>query len=203
MEDWHTVALTKKNEQEKQEEEWIKERDAAFDKTGSDQTEYDKQLLTLSSGFLAVSLAFIKDIVPLASARCLWSLYLSFLLFAVCIMVVLFSYQFSISANVKVKEYYDKKLAGYIDPKFPNLHALLVTWVNRASGIVFALGVCSIVTFVIINLRTEADMAHDNRKGGLAEDGAPVKVPYQPDYLKKGQQIKTPPPPPPPPPPKK
>ncbi len=92
-----------------------KEIDDVYATINEDQAEYDKQLLTLSSGFLAVSLAFIKDIVPLKDAELLWILYLSFILLAFCIVSVLFSYQFSIAGLFKAKEYWDDLLIGKKD----------------------------------------------------------------------------------------
>jgi hypothetical protein len=99
-------------------DECNKEIDDIFERIGDDQSEYDKQLLTLSSGFLAVSLAFIKDVVPLKDAEFLCLLYSSFGLLALCIMVVLFSYQFSISGQLKAKEYWSAR--RLVPAKFPH-----------------------------------------------------------------------------------
>ena len=60
------------------------------------QSEYDKQLLTLSSAMLGVSLAFIKDVVQLRNAELLFVLYASWAAFGICILGVVFSFQLSI-----------------------------------------------------------------------------------------------------------
>jgi len=58
-------------------------------------------LLTLSSSALGLSLAFIKDIVPLARALWLPLLYASWVLFVLCIVATLASFQVSIAAQNK------------------------------------------------------------------------------------------------------
>lgn len=172
-----------------------KEIDEVYATINEDQGDYDKQLLTLSSGFLAVSLAFIKDIVPLKDAAHLWILYLSFILLAFCVLSVLFSYQFSIAGLFKAKEYWDKLLIGEKDAKFPYVYAHRIKIVNRISGFFFLLGVSSLVFFVILNLDQEAKMTNDRAR---TNDGAYVKVPSSNVYEERGSYIKAPPAPPPP-----
>ena len=170
-------------------QECRKESDEAFKRVDNDQAEYDKQLLTLSSGFLAVSLAFIKDVVPLKDADFIWLLYISFSLLAFCILLVLFSYQFSISGNMKVKDYWDSRANGSHDRDFPMAYARIIKWLNRVSGLLFGLGVCSLVLFVILNLNHEANM---KGKTIVAMDGAHIKVPQSGDTVEKGAHIKVP-----------
>ncbi len=173
-----------------------KEIDDVYTTINEDQGEYDKQLLTLSSGFLAVSLAFIKDIVPLKEAEYLWVLNLSFTLLALCIMLVLFSYQFSIARLFKAKEYWDNQLAGKKDAEFPYGYARHIKLVNRISGILFFLGVSSLVLFVILNLNNQANVSLDRNAG--TKDGSNLQVPSSGDTIQRGAHIKAPPPPPPP-----
>jgi hypothetical protein len=140
----------------KDEERDQKEIDDTFATINKDQGEYDRQLLTLSSGFLAVSLAFIKDVVPLKDAEFLPILYTAFILLGCCIMLVLFSYQFSISGHLKAKEYWDNRLVGNENAAFPLRHAKFIKWVNWVAGIFFGLGVSSHVIFVILNMYHES-----------------------------------------------
>jgi hypothetical protein len=167
-----------------------KEINDVYSTINENQAEYDKQLLTLSSGFLAVSLAFIKDIVPLHSAELLWILYLSFVSLALCIVSVLFSYQFSIAGLFKAKAYWDNMLAGKKDTKFPYTYADRIKVVNKASGILFLLGVSSLVIFVILNLGREATMPN---KWSLTQDGSYIRVPPSGEKVEKGAHIKVPP----------
>jgi hypothetical protein len=169
-------------------EECKKEIDDIVKTINCDQAEYDKQLLVLSSGFLAVSLAFIKDIVPLQDACDLPLLYSSFILLGMCIMLVLFSYQFSISGHLKAKKYWEEKQAG-ADMPFPFGHAILVKRVNWGSGFLFGCGVSFLVLFVILNLRNEANMK-TNRS--MAMDGAHMKTPSSNYTEDRGSLLKAP-----------
>jgi hypothetical protein len=168
-------------------DECKKEIEDIFKRIGDDQSEYDKQLLTLSSGFLAVSLAFIKDVVPLKDAEFLFLLYSSFVLLALCIILVLFSYQFSISGQLKAHDYWEKRKTG-IDEAFPYLHAVCVMWLNRISGVFFGIGVLLVVFFVVLNI-SEAKMGRDR---GMAQDGALIKAPAD-NGEQRGSIIKAPP----------
>jgi uncharacterized protein involved in cysteine biosynthesis len=152
MKDWHNASGAL-DEEIKWCEKCKRESDDAFKRVSSDQAEYDKQLLALSSAFLAVSLAFIKDVVPLRVAQFLSFLYLSYALLAACIVLVLFSYQFSIAGNLRAKKYWDELQVGN-ETKFPYGHANWVKWLNRSSGILFVSGVSLIVAFVILNIFT-------------------------------------------------
>lgn len=143
-----------------------------------DQAEYDKQLLTLSSAFLAVSLSFIKDVVPLPSAIHTWLLYWAYASLVVCIASVLFSYQFSIAAHWKAKEHWERKKDGK-ESDFPYGHATIIPWINRSSGLVFAMGVFFLALFVILNLKNEANMKAPS-SGNAEERGSCMKVPPKP-----------------------
>jgi hypothetical protein len=196
MRDWHSpidplIDEAKKRHEECQ-KECQKEIDEVFKTINEDQAEYDKQLLTLSSGFLAVSLAFIKDVVPLATAIYLPALYIAFGLFACCILTVLSSFQFSIWGQFKAKRYWENQQAGSIEGKFPFRHAILVIAVNLLSGILFALGVSFLVIFVALNLSKGAAMSNKPMQSSMANDGACMKTPPFRHRVEKGQNIKTP-----------
>jgi hypothetical protein len=56
---------------------------------------FDKAILTITSGAFAVSVAFIRDIVPSPFPNTLWLLGWSWLLFALSLIVILFSFRAS------------------------------------------------------------------------------------------------------------
>lgn len=60
---------------------------------------FDNNLLVYSSAALGISIAFIKDIVPLEHAEWLRTLYLSWFSFAGCMIVTIASFQFSVQAQ--------------------------------------------------------------------------------------------------------
>ena len=161
--------------EEKQRAECTKERDSAYDSINRDQAEYDKQLLTLSAGFLVFSLAFIKDVVPLNHAAHLWALYLAFILIGICVCLVLLSFQFSIHVHIKVGSYWQHR--NYVPTggkqtgrkRFQvGLRRLLlrikrdgkrIRCLNWSSGMLFIAGVAFLVGFVISNISRQARMS--------------------------------------------
>lgn len=77
---------------------------------------FDNNLLTFSSAALGLSIAFIKDIVPLEQAEWLKFLYGSWIAFAVCIVVTVFSFQIAAQAQrahtIALADYYLKSDAS-------------------------------------------------------------------------------------------
>jgi hypothetical protein len=115
---------------------------------------YDRSLLTLSSGALAVSLAFIKDIVPLKQAVWMPLLYISWIAFAACIVVTVFSFRLSILAQKKqlphLWAFYMERKQEYFDKKSHASTALAVA--TDLAGALFVVGLVSTVVFACKNL---------------------------------------------------
>jgi hypothetical protein len=88
-------------ERTRAEELYDQHRDKVWDDIKSGTEAFDKNMLTFSSGALALSLAFIKDVVPLSKAIWLASLIGSWIAFVICILITLFSFRFSIKALEK------------------------------------------------------------------------------------------------------
>ncbi|WP_318517743.1 hypothetical protein [Photobacterium leiognathi] len=66
---------------------------------------YDKAILTLSSSGLAISLTFIKDIVPLSQAEFLWLIKFGWIFFLISIVISLLAY---ITSNKAIDVEMDK-----------------------------------------------------------------------------------------------
>ncbi len=173
----------------RKEDEYTKEADAAHEASNRDQAEYDKQILTLSTGLLALLIAFIKDIIPLAHARFRGLLYFSYLLFGLAIVMVLFSFQFSIAGNARASS----------DPVFPYMFARQVTFLNWGCGAIFVLALIFSSIFVAINVQIQADSTSEKITMEM-KGGQYMKPPSPSTIVEKGQTMKAPPPPPPPPP---
>lgn len=176
------------------------EANAAFEAANKDQAEYDKQLLTLSSGFLAVVLAFVKDIVPLKDVVCLACLYLALLALVLCILLVLISYQASSLINVRLREYWEgRKSNAEIQNRhtvvaFPEKLSKCVECLNRSSGIAFSLGILFLLIFFIVNINHEVHMEKQNQHAiEKQHQEAPSSIPEREE---RGSHIKTPSPPP-------
>ena len=68
------------------------ERKALVEALREGATTFDKAILTFTSGAFAVSIAFLKDVIPKPYPNTLWLLGWSWLLFALSLVVILFSF---------------------------------------------------------------------------------------------------------------
>lgn len=119
----------------------------------SNSESYDKAILSLSSALLGVSLAFIKDVVPLHEARHPWLLIFSWYAFGFAIISTLISFrvsqlainrEFAIIAALYLNDDVDSCKRG-------NKYAGATVFVNILSGIFFVLGIACSIAFVSIN----------------------------------------------------
>jgi hypothetical protein len=121
----------------------------------SNAEKYDNAILTLSAGILGVSLAFIKDIVPIDEAINVCLLKLSWVCFSLAIVFTISSFMLSQWA-IKVQLTYAERY--YLDSKDDflkkrNVPAIATDWFNLLAGILFIIGVSTTVSFVIYNLK--------------------------------------------------
>lgn len=123
-------------------------------KQNSNSENYDKSILTLSSAGLGLSLAFIKDIVPLARVHDHSMLLASWSFFAAAIVITLVSFQCSQRAIQRAlddaEKYYLKNIEEYQTKNNPWNTA--TSWLNSISGIAFVLAVLATAVFVFTNL---------------------------------------------------
>jgi hypothetical protein len=156
-----------------EQDECRKERDSAFETLNTQQAEYDKQLLALSAAFLGVSLAFVKDVVPLHDAVHLWEFDWALGLFLACVCLVLGTFQYSIQGHFRLVEYWQlhEKALEETDEALAKINLeLLALWdwlhgkeakirrLNWTSGALFVAGVMLLVIFVITNVTREAHL---------------------------------------------
>jgi hypothetical protein len=118
---------------------------------------YDQSLLTLSSGGLGLSIAFIKDIVGLQNAVWLWLLYSSWIAFAACIFITVISFQFAIKTQkehlVNCGKYYLECKEEYRDKRGGFSKAL--TACTMIAGGLFVLALVCTITFAIKNVEVQ------------------------------------------------
>jgi hypothetical protein len=167
-----------------------KEIDETHATINKNQEEYDKQLLTLSSGSLLLALAFIKDVVPTDQAIDRWLLYASFVVLTICVLSVLASYQISNAGLSRAKLYWENQRDGDKQMPFPYHRAEMIKRWNFFSGIAFSFGIILAMCFVIINLHQEAILSDQRSR---TTDGQQVKIPASGDWAQKGANIKAPP----------
>ena len=151
--------------------------------SGSD--EFDKSILTYSSAGLGLSVAFIKDIVPLASADGLPLLYASWVAFGLAILTTVFSFQLSVNAQTThldhLRKYYLEKKPEYINA--PNPAGSWVGYLKWISGLCFVLAVGGTIYFSIWNVRETRHMTDDRSR---ANDG---RTPATMRFLREGRGV--------------
>ncbi len=141
------------------EELYDRHRDKVWEDIKSGTENFDKYMLTFSSGALALSLAFIKDVVPLGKAVWIASLMGSWIAFVFCILVTLMSFQCSIKALEStipaLNEYYLQRKEDAFNRHLQSFWSRAVGWCTLGQVIFFALGVIFTMTFVIANVRED------------------------------------------------
>jgi hypothetical protein len=150
-------------------------RKKVWEDTKSGSENFDKYLLTFSSGALGLSLSFIKDVVPLKEAIWIPWLIASWVAFLLCILVTLFSFRVSIRALEKMvphlNEFY---LEGKVDAFNKHLEdrwTKAVDWCAYGGIILFVLGLIFTMMFVGANIREAKQMSeNDNRPKPIRVD---------------------------------
>jgi hypothetical protein len=144
---------------------------------------FDNNMLALSSGALGVSLAFIKDIVPMGKAVCLTLLMASWIAFAVCIVITIVSFQVSIAALKEHRGFLNKVFASRTHEVFNHKTFLrkVLTGCTYAAGFFFIAGLSCTMVFVIKNVEN-VNMTHDTEPIKQAVVAGDV------DSLNKGRQ---------------
>lgn len=165
---------------------------------------YDKSILSLSTTILGLSMAFIKDIVPLQGASYKWLLYTSWTSFVLSIVFVMISFYSGKKASLNriddAYEYYVEDNDDAFNKKDYWYRATEL--LNNFSGITFIIGIILTVCFVGFNLtHHEKGISMDKKnekgtsesskeskviKGGRTNDGAiPAQMPPKKDNQPK------------------
>lgn len=150
--DSHTSAIS--GDDQRRIELWDEHRKQAQEDIQSSTDSFDKNLLTVSSAALGFSIVFIKDIVPLNKAVWHSVLYASWLCFAACIVITVFSFQVSVAALRKhleyLQQYYQEKDETFLNKK--SLPEIVLKWFTWAAAVFFLAGIICTVVFCIKNL---------------------------------------------------
>jgi len=133
--------------------EFKEHRERVWEDRQASADAFDKALLTFSSGALGLSLAFVKDIVPLAHAVHLKFLYASWACYLLCIVITIISFRLSIKAMDKqlvfLEEYYLKGKEAFLNPK--NVWSDAVNLCAILGAGLFISGLFATVVFVYSN----------------------------------------------------
>jgi hypothetical protein len=173
--------LTKYNddlkEYEKKLDEYFDKHKAETEKRQISSSEnFDKSVLTYSSWALGISIAFLKDFVPIDIANNAFLLYCSWYLFIISIGLTTVSFLVSYkSLEVSLKyayEYYKNKNSEYADKT--SYFTKTVEWFNYTSAFCFILGIAFTVIFASTNLEKAA--MEKKVKRHIGQDGLPPSL---------------------------
>jgi len=110
------------------------------------QDQYDKTLLTLSTGALGLSFAFIKDIVNISSATNINFLTGSWICLTLSILCILISF---LSAKYALDKAIEAEDSGaFYESKLDRLTSIL----NLMSAVFFIIGLIFLTVFIKLNL---------------------------------------------------
>lgn len=129
-------------------------RDYLVELQKSNSQNFDKAILSLSSTTLAISLAFIKDIVGLNQANCLILLKFSWFSLVAAIIITVLSFLFSQAGINKqleyAEQYYINQKDDYLTKKNPL--KILSNFSGYFSAFFFIAGIVLTVIFVVSNI---------------------------------------------------
>jgi hypothetical protein len=164
------------------------------------QTEYSKQLLSLSSAILALSFAFLKNLVTVKTAIWFCLLYTAWGLFAATIFFTLVAIRISIKAHKIYKDDIEEELAGGTDLKGETWRDKILPALSWLTTLCFIGGVACLVVFAVTNIQRERAMSDETYATPTLPSG--ITPDTQRDWIEvqRIKPIKQPPPPPPPPP---
>jgi hypothetical protein len=161
---------------------------------------FDKGMLTLSSGALGVSLVFIKDIIPLGHAVWISLLLISWVAFALCIVVTVVSFLLSTAALKRHRDLLDEmyKTKNRELEKNQTSGWSISVWIcTRLALTLFLLGLVLTVVFVIKNVsnshtenvaKTSDTATVTVRNVYMSDTGKAVEKVVAPRDLGKGRQ---------------
>jgi len=124
---------------------------------------HDKAILSLSTAILGVSLAFVKDIVPIEELVEISILQLSWVVLILSILSVLISFQTANKANNKHLEYAEDFYIKDNDEAFKNksIWFSMTELLNMMSGIFFIVGIILTSYFVSANISNKGTLMSD------------------------------------------
>ncbi|MBI3774774.1 MAG: hypothetical protein HY273_04345 [Gammaproteobacteria bacterium] len=159
----------------------------------SNSERYDGAILTLSTGVLGLSLAFIKDIASVCTAHDLILLTMSWWMFGLAIISTLTSFLAS-QLGIKRQLFYAERYYLYEEDEYlvkPNIPARATDVINYISGLSFIAAILLTIVFVSANLGGNTSMTNET-KTSLAPCGAIIpsmQSVYPSNLDKKGAPI--------------
>ena len=140
-------------------------RRKVWDDTKSGTENFDKYMLTFSSGALGLSLSFIKDVVPIGKTIWIPALVTSWIMFVLCILTTLVSFRISIRALEKMvpslDAFYLNADAGAFNKHLESFWTKAVDWCAYLGIFFFVVGLAFTMMFVGANIGEAKRMSKD------------------------------------------
>lgn len=135
-------------------ETYFRERGTLIEIEQKSADQHDKAILTISTGGLALSITFLKDIAPDPSKGTLVLVGISWICFGLSMLTILFSF---LSSQIACRRQRDLLDELYLDgtrdqEKKANWWSSLTHWLNLASYILVFVAICFLALFSWLNL---------------------------------------------------
>lgn len=128
-----------------------KDRDKISDAIVESQSDFEKNLVYLSAGALALSIGFIEKVIKLQDASSRWLLIASWGLLASTLLLNLASHLISVRNSTKAREEMDKGTTYEILVERISCRNKIMRTLNWVTYGLFALGVIFTVIFCSVN----------------------------------------------------
>ena len=158
------------------------------------QAEYDRVVLWLSGGAMAVSFSFVGRLIGDSPLHMVWALMVAWTLWVLSLACVLWSHFFSIQALRKAAEQadvdtLDSETAG-------GAWDMLLRWLNPAGGVAFVVGAIFAGLFMVSNLGGNSMQDRDSdRPSSQTETSSELSRPADPGRVEeRGHRPPLPPP---------
>ena len=115
--------------------------------------QFDKTILTIASGALAISLAFIKNVIVNGSMQKGWLLVISWACLTACLIFILISFYFGLLAYRKAQEQVDNQTIKNETPG--GYYSNILKTCNMLGIILLCVGLITLLTFAYYNLSKE------------------------------------------------
>lgn len=108
---------------------------------------FDRALMTLSAGSLALSIAFVRDIAP--NPESVWMVKTSWVLMGLALLLIMGSFVMSVEVHRRLIDCIDGDRRYEDEPKWTRC---VVSYLNRLAGLVFVAGAGFLIAFAMTNL---------------------------------------------------
>lgn len=167
-----------KNDENNEYKIYLEERKILIDAERDTAQQFDKAILTLAAGALALSITFINQIAPEPEPNSICYLITAWSLFALSILSTLISFLSSQAACRQSRDVLDQQISGITSSKKTSAHTV-TNILNYFSIGSFILGVIFLVIFSSINLLREVEVMSNKGEdiAGFVPQRPPIKKP--------------------------